>query len=42
MKGGVLYDSSTRPVKTPFGVHWWVNPDALKAGWRRTDVWDKP
>jgi len=35
MKGGVLYDGMTLnevwPAKTPFGVHWWVNPDALKA-----------
>jgi len=46
MKGGVLYDAGTLdevwPAKTPFGVHWWVNPDALKAGKVRTDVWDKP
>jgi hypothetical protein len=46
MKGGVLYDGNTLdevwPSKTPFGVHWWVNPDALKADKRRTDAWDKP
>jgi imidazolonepropionase-like amidohydrolase len=46
MKGGVLYDGNTLdevwPAKTPFGVHWWVNPDVLKADKRRTDVWDKP
>jgi hypothetical protein len=35
MKGGILYDGTTLdevwPAKTPFGTHWWVNPDALKA-----------
>ena len=35
MKGGVLYEGMTLnevwPAKTPFGVHWWVNADALKA-----------
>jgi len=35
MKGGVLYDGTTLeelwPTKTPYGAHWWVNPDALKA-----------
>jgi cytosine/adenosine deaminase-related metal-dependent hydrolase len=35
MKGGVLYDGRTLdelwPTKTPYGAHWWVNADALKA-----------
>jgi hypothetical protein len=35
MKGGILYDAMTLdevwPAKTPYGPHWWVNPDALKA-----------
>jgi hypothetical protein len=35
MKGGILYDAMTLdevwPAKTPYGAHWWVNPDALKA-----------
>ena len=35
MKGGIVYDGITLdevwPAKTPFGAHWWVNPDALKA-----------
>ena len=35
MKGGIVYDGMTLdevwPPKTPFGVHWWVNSDALKA-----------
>ena len=35
MKGGVMYDANTLdevwPAKTPFGTHWWVNSDALKA-----------
>jgi cytosine/adenosine deaminase-related metal-dependent hydrolase len=35
MKGGIVYDANTLdevwPAKTPFGAHWWVNPDALKA-----------
>ncbi|MFI5311856.1 MAG: amidohydrolase family protein [Gemmatimonadales bacterium] len=46
MKGGVLYDAGSLdevwPAKTPFGAHWWVNPDALKADKKPTDVWDKP
>jgi Tol biopolymer transport system component len=46
MKGGVLYDANTLdevwPTKKAFGAHWWVNPDALKADKKRTDVWDKP
>ena len=35
MKGGVAYDANTLdevwPAKTPYGAHWWVNADALKA-----------
>ena len=35
MKGGILHDAMTLdevwPAKTPFGTHWWVNPDALKS-----------
>lgn len=35
MKGGIMYDANSLdevwPGKTPFGVHWWVNGDALKA-----------
>jgi hypothetical protein len=35
MKGGVMYDAMSLdevwPARTPYGVHWWVNPDALKA-----------
>jgi len=35
VKGGIVYDAMTLdevwPAKTPFGAHWWVNPDALKA-----------
>ncbi|MDQ6827799.1 MAG: amidohydrolase family protein, partial [Gemmatimonadota bacterium] len=46
MKGGVLLDANTLdevwPAKTPYGAHWWVNPDALKADKKRTDIWDKP
>ena len=39
MKGGIVYDGMTLdevwPAKTPFGVHWWVNPDVLKADAKR-------
>jgi Tol biopolymer transport system component len=35
MKGGVMYDAMSLdevwPATTPYGTHWWVNPDALKA-----------
>lgn len=35
VKGGIVYDAMSLdevwPAKTPYGVHWWVNPDALKA-----------
>ena len=47
MKGGVVYDGNTLdevwPAKTPFGTHWWVNPDALKADTKTiTPVTDRP
>jgi Tol biopolymer transport system component/imidazolonepropionase-like amidohydrolase len=39
MKSGIMYDGMTLdevwPAKTPFGVHWWVNPDVLKADAKR-------
>jgi hypothetical protein len=47
MKGGVVYDGNTLdevwPAKTPFGTHWWVNPDALKGDTKAiTPVTDRP
>jgi Tol biopolymer transport system component len=46
MKGGVLYDAMTLdeiwPKAAPFGPHYWVNADELRADERPTDIYDRP
>lgn len=46
MQGGLLYAADTLdelwPEERPFGETYWVDPDALRADDRPTDIWDQP
>ncbi|MGI9627080.1 MAG: amidohydrolase family protein, partial [Longimicrobiales bacterium] len=46
VKGGIVRDGMSLdevwPNQTPYGEHWWVNPDAWRMDDRPVDVWDRP